>query len=624
MHRPRQRRAWAVLAALALQLAIVFDSGSPAAARGAGWEPPVDAEVVDPFRPPANRWDAGNRGLAYGTLPGQPVTAVDAGVVSFAGRVAGAQHVTVDHADGLRSTYAFVTDITVVRGQHVVQGQPLAAATVQFHLTARLGDRYVDPALLLAGAQPVPRLRPGALPSVAAAAWVPGPPPPAPRPLLAPPAGARREQRFPLGDIGRWLADRSVEVHGAVRMPAALVQRVADAAGSGAGRLVSLARSALGAVGPSTTTAAARAVARSVERGASQVVAFNPFVARRLAILDPARAVVRQLLEMLPVYSGILLARSVTAWHETDECTPDAVAVDPPARGRVLIQVGGLGTSHTGASIAKLDPVAIGYDERDVVAFSYAGGCTPVPFGFDSAPEGSLVQDLASTGYSATDTHQDLEVSAARLADLIEEVRAARPGAPIDLAAHSLGGVVTRRALELLAERYDGAPPVSVVVTIGSPHQGAELAGTAAAAGPHVGVQGVLALFAPQRLAEARAESVSQLARGTSRQLRPPGHPPPDVRVVSIAGPGDIVVPPDNTYWDGAHNTIAGPTGEVGRDVHGVLPGRSEVGRELALAVAGLPGRCISFATALAAGLTGRAVALVETNLSLVLAGAPL
>ena len=33
------------------------------------YRPPVDAPVVDPFRPPAERWSAGNRGVEYATDP---------------------------------------------------------------------------------------------------------------------------------------------------------------------------------------------------------------------------------------------------------------------------------------------------------------------------------------------------------------------------------------------------------------------------------------------------------------------------------------------------------------------------------------------------------------------------
>ncbi|MFM7068072.1 MAG: hypothetical protein ACKOYM_01305, partial [Actinomycetes bacterium] len=45
------------------------------------YRPPVDALVVDPFRPPATRWGSGNRGLQYGARPGRAVRAIGDGVV---------------------------------------------------------------------------------------------------------------------------------------------------------------------------------------------------------------------------------------------------------------------------------------------------------------------------------------------------------------------------------------------------------------------------------------------------------------------------------------------------------------------------------------------------------------
>jgi murein DD-endopeptidase MepM/ murein hydrolase activator NlpD len=128
------------------------------------WVPPVDAPVVDPFRPPATRFGAGNRGLEYGTFGGEPVWAVADGRVTFAGTVARHRFVVVTHVDGLRSTYGFLRSASVVRGQFVSQGQRVGRSGPGFHLTARLGDEYVDPVLLFAGAEVVIRLIENAAP----------------------------------------------------------------------------------------------------------------------------------------------------------------------------------------------------------------------------------------------------------------------------------------------------------------------------------------------------------------------------------------------------------------------------------------------------------------------------
>lgn len=113
------------------------------------WTAPVDAPVVDPFRPPSTPYGPGNRGLEYGTEPGQLVVAVADGVVRFAGPVGGSPVVVIEHGGGLVSTSVQLLDRSVVRGQLVARGEPVAVAAAGFHLTARLGGRYVDPAGLL-------------------------------------------------------------------------------------------------------------------------------------------------------------------------------------------------------------------------------------------------------------------------------------------------------------------------------------------------------------------------------------------------------------------------------------------------------------------------------------------
>jgi murein DD-endopeptidase MepM/ murein hydrolase activator NlpD len=112
---------------------------------------PVDAPVIDPFRPPEHPYGPGNRGLEYGVEVGQRVGAVAAGQVSFAGPVGGRHYAVVDHGAGLRSTYGPLVGSAVVRGQRLSAGEEIGGADAGFHLTARRGDRYVDPAPLLAG-----------------------------------------------------------------------------------------------------------------------------------------------------------------------------------------------------------------------------------------------------------------------------------------------------------------------------------------------------------------------------------------------------------------------------------------------------------------------------------------
>lgn len=122
--------------------------------------PPVDAPIVDYFRPPEESWLAGNRGLEYDTEIGQTVRASAGGVVTFAGQVGGRLFVTVQHGPELRTTVGFVQHILVSAGDLVVLGQPIATAGESIHFTARRNGSYIDPLLLFGRIRVVVRLVP--------------------------------------------------------------------------------------------------------------------------------------------------------------------------------------------------------------------------------------------------------------------------------------------------------------------------------------------------------------------------------------------------------------------------------------------------------------------------------
>jgi murein DD-endopeptidase MepM/ murein hydrolase activator NlpD len=115
---------------------------------------PIDAPVIDPFRPPSNPYGPGNRGIEYATVPGTPVVAAADGIVSFAGQVAGSLYVTVQHPDGVRITASFLATIAVAAGAPVVQGQVIGTTGERLHISARRGDVYFDPASLWGSGPP--------------------------------------------------------------------------------------------------------------------------------------------------------------------------------------------------------------------------------------------------------------------------------------------------------------------------------------------------------------------------------------------------------------------------------------------------------------------------------------
>lgn len=141
------------------------------------WPAPVDLPVVRGFEAPACTWCAGHRGVEYRPAPGTPVRAVATGRVVFAGPVAGAIHVTEQLPDGRKVTYAFVRRVLVRVGDQVHPGDVVGLSSERLMLSVRLGQRYLDPAPLLARITGRPRLlptdgtrpRPGPMPRFACA-----------------------------------------------------------------------------------------------------------------------------------------------------------------------------------------------------------------------------------------------------------------------------------------------------------------------------------------------------------------------------------------------------------------------------------------------------------------------
>ena len=142
--------------AMALAVAIpVPSAGASHSDERPVFRPPVDGPVTDPFRPPGGPFASGNRGVEYATGPGDAVRAAAAGTVVFSGAVAGSLYVTVDHGEGLNSTYSYLLRIVVRVGARVAQGQVIAVAGERLHFGVRMDNSYVDPAGLIG----VPRIR---------------------------------------------------------------------------------------------------------------------------------------------------------------------------------------------------------------------------------------------------------------------------------------------------------------------------------------------------------------------------------------------------------------------------------------------------------------------------------
>lgn len=121
-------------------------TGSVTMPPGRCYEPPVRGRIVEPFRAPPCPYCAGHRGVDFDGQAGEPVRAAAAGVVSFAGNVAGTSYLVIGHDDGLRATYGRIRSGRVRVGQRVQAGQVLGVTGPEgLYFGLREGVRYVDP-----------------------------------------------------------------------------------------------------------------------------------------------------------------------------------------------------------------------------------------------------------------------------------------------------------------------------------------------------------------------------------------------------------------------------------------------------------------------------------------------
>ncbi len=446
------------------------DTADPgAAAAGTTWSPPVPGRVVRPFSEPANQFAAGHRGVDFAAPAGAAVRAAGAGTVAFAGDVAGSLHVVVAHTNGLRTSYSFLLDVSVHVGQTVARGDVVghAGGTDEDHAVGvlffglRVGDRYVDPMVLF---------RPRDLTELVR--LVPAGERPA-RPWVSP-TRERAELALGLAFKPRSIAPSTVAPPGGAA-PAATLGDAGGGCGDGIpviGDAVSTACDAVVAAGHEVIDWTATSVAAALDLGLSVLHHAGRIGAELVARLrDPLHGLLVTLRDLSEAPERALLATplgkvasdlvkiGLRIWDWTQrECSKDAPPADGTGGdGHLLMAVGGI-DSHTfadGRSFG-LDTKALGYSASDVTWFSYAddGG-----------------------KYDKVDTHGDLVAKAALLGQQLEQMRREHPGKPVDLIAHSQGGVVVDWFLVHIYKQDPAKfPPLDTVVTLSSPHQGAPLA----------------------------------------------------------------------------------------------------------------------------------------------------
>lgn len=113
------------------------------------------ARVIRPFDKPQHNWLKGHRGVDLDIPINGVVRAANSGIITFAGKVAGKPVISIDHPDGLKTTYQPVTTALnagdlVERGEVIGVLAPSVDGFPGLHWGALQGkDDYLNPLSLL-------------------------------------------------------------------------------------------------------------------------------------------------------------------------------------------------------------------------------------------------------------------------------------------------------------------------------------------------------------------------------------------------------------------------------------------------------------------------------------------
>jgi hypothetical protein len=595
-------RASRVLAPLVVPLVVaaaaVPAAGSPSSPPPSGWVRPVDGRVVRPFEAPAGPYAAGHRGTDLAAEPGTPVHAAGDGTVVFAGRIAGALHVTVLHERGMRTSYSFLDDVSVREGSAVERGDVLGIAggsdpatdhdgTV-VHFGLRLGVRYVDPMSLFAPVDlaAVVHLAPAG--DTGDSSWSP--------------ATERRELAASLtvpghaAGVAASAPDRG-DCGDGVPLVGALVDAACDVGswvGGHASQAVDAAldwlESASGVGGAALATL--REASLDVLREMRDAAAATADVIAR----TPAGQVALDLVEI-----GRRFADGVTAECSTD--APDADGTGGTAH-RVMVVAGidSSGAAGDRGPTTDLDVAALGYrrQEGEVRWFSY------------SADGGA---------YTKADTYGPIKAASRLLLAQLRAMRQEEPGREVDLLAHSQGGIVVDWFLTHLYDPGDlSLPPLGNVVTLSSPHQGAPLATTSRKLEHDLVGRGVLAgVDAIGDIPPADSAAVRDLAEGSPLMDHLWDHGVPDhVDFTTIGAPEDVVVPANRISVPGATETVQ-PVNALNE--HSAIVRDPNALRAVRAALEHRPPPCVGVDTALRSAVAPVVISRTETSVGSALSG---
>ena len=146
-----------ILAACLLAVAILalLPTAHARAAIADTWLWPIAPpwRIERPYLAPATPYGVGHRGIDLVTIVGTPVIAPANGTILFAGPVVDRDVISIDHGNGVTSSFEPVTAI-VAAGDDVGRGEVIGHVSVGphcscLHIGARIDDAYVSPLAFL-------------------------------------------------------------------------------------------------------------------------------------------------------------------------------------------------------------------------------------------------------------------------------------------------------------------------------------------------------------------------------------------------------------------------------------------------------------------------------------------
>ncbi len=580
---------------------------------------PLRGEVTARFNA-ADRYGSGHRGIDIVARPGEAVSASHDGTVTFVGSVAGVLSVTLIHESGWRTSYSYLGTTSVEVGERVSRGDRLGTAgslhgssSAGVHFSLRIGDDYVDPGPFLVEGAPVllppPSDGGGAggetdresasadgdarsqelhgedgLRSTGAAGNAGGGPP-----RLVPegcsvtlldcggtawdlwrrgPQTLLRTFRH-LARLGEELLHQTgIVADWALRAEQALARMLRSVIAETVDGLASVAAAAAGI--PLAVSSQAAAMVEPISPGAAARVRRR---GRRAAVrLEAASREFQRLLEeaVEPVAVHAALREELTglARFETDRlersksCTPASeLSFRRPGSGGggrddfLYVVVPGFGSSYEPDQGPLLLEEALRTSGKEVFAYSYAG--------FEKGPDGSPL----ARPFTPEDSFQDIRISAEILADQIQGLADAYPGRRIVVVAHSQGGVVARYALSKVYPQRGRTDRVAAFVSIASPQRGSGGAKDLVRLAESEAGKRLLVSHAGLSESALQATSLRQMAWGSRFMDELGSSAPAGIPTTSIALATDMVVPPPETFLEGASNILI-DTGQAGIDAH--------------------------------------------------------